>query len=103
MKQSNLTTLVAHAFMYGESSASGRKWRAVRRWPSDDPEGRGRELVEVWHHATHMIDVTRDGTVTPVNPGHGSTSDRCGIRKITAGYNGPNGSVGYRELFEEAS
>ena len=51
----------------------------------------------------YMINITRGGIVTPVNPGHGSTGDRCGIRRITAGYNGHEGSVGYRELFEVAS
>ena len=93
MKQSNLTNLVADAWRYGSSSASNGKWRASINTCA----------VKVWHHGTHMLNITRDGTITPINPGHGSTSDRCGIRKITAGYNGPNGSVGYRELFEEAS
>ena len=103
MKRSNLTSLVAHSWMYGEATASNGNWRGVLRWPSDDPEGRGREIVEVWHRGTHMLSLTRDGAVTPVNPGWGSTTDRCGIRRITAGYNGHEGSVGYRELFEEAS
>ena len=93
MKQSNLANLVVDAYRYDESSASGRNWRASYT------DG----TVSVWHFSTHMIDVARDGTVTPVNPGWGSTTDRCGIRKITAGYNGHEGSVGYRELFEEAS
>ena len=93
MKRSNLTNLVIYAVRHGDASASCRNWQASYN------DG----IVSVWHHATHMIDVTRDGTVTPVNPGWGSTTDRCGIRKITAGYNGPNGSVGYRELFEEAA
>ena len=93
MKQSNLTNLVIDAVRHGEASASDRKWQASYT------DG----IVSVYHFSTHMIDVARDGTVTPVNPGWGSTTDRCGIRKITAGYNGPNGSVGYRELFEDAA
>ena len=92
-KRSNLTNLVVDAVRHGDASASGRKWQASYN------DG----IVSVWHYATHMIDVTRGGIVTPVNPGHGSTTDRCGIRRITAGYNGHEGSVGYRELFEEAS
>jgi len=103
MKQSNLSNLVAHAFMHGEASASAKKWRAVCRWPSDDPEGLGRQVVEVWHFRTHLISLTRTGEVTAVNPGWGSSTDRSGVRKITAGYNGPDGSVGYRELFEDAA
>ena len=103
MKRSNLSSLVAHSWMYGEATASNGRWRGVLRWPSDDPEGRGREIVEVWHRGTHMLSLTRDGAVTAINRGYGSTSDRCGVRRITAGYNGQNGSVGYRELFEEAT
>ena len=92
MKRSNLTNLVVDAVRHGDASASGRNWQASYN----------DSIVSVWHHATHMIDVTRGGVVTPVNSGHGSTSDRCGIRRITAGYNG-DGGVGYRELFEVAS
>ena len=92
MKRSNLTNLVIDAVRHGDASASGRKWQASYN------DG----IVSVWHHATHMINVTRGGIVTAVNPGHGSTSDRCGIRRITAGYNGQDGSLGYRELFEVA-
>ena len=99
MKQSNLTNLVIDACRHGGASASGRKWQAVVCLG-----GRGeRPYVAIWHFNTHMIDVTRGGIVTPVNPGWGSTTDRCGIRKITAGYNGHEGSVGYRELFEAAA
>ena len=93
MKQSNLTNLVVDAIRHGDASASGRNWQASYT------DG----TVSVYHFSTHMINIARDGTVTPVNPGWGSTTDRCGIRKITAGYNGPDGSVGYRELFEEAA
>ena len=95
MKQSNLTNLVVDAIRHGDASASGRKWQAHY----DVFNG----TVSVYHFSTHMINVARDGTVTPVNPGWGSTTDRCGIRKITAGYNGHEGSVGYRELFEDAA
>ena len=93
MKQSNLANLVVDAIRHGDASASGRNWQASYT------DG----TVAVWHFSTHMINVARDGTVTPVNPGWGSTTDRCGIRKITAGYNGHHASVGYRELFEEAN
>jgi hypothetical protein len=93
MKESNLTNLVVDAVRYGDAQASSRRWLAHYR------DG----VTEVWHRGTHMIDVARDGAVTAVNRGYGSTSDRCGIRRITAGYNGHEGSVGYRELFEEAS
>ena len=99
MKQSNLTNLVVDAVRYGDASASHRNWQAVYFAGERISDG----IVSVWHFSAHMIDVARDGTVTPVNPGWGSTTDRCGIRKITAGYNGHEGSVGYRELFEEAS
>ena len=103
MKQSNLANLVVDAYRYDESSASGRNWRAIKRWSGLRPRSVDSQIVGVWHFSTHMIDVARDGTVTPVNPGWGSTTDRCGIRKITAGYNGPDGSVGDRELFEDAA
>ena len=103
MKQSNLTNLVVDAFRHGDASASGRKWQASKRWSGLKPRSVDSQIVGVWHFSTHMIDVARDGTVTPVNPGWGSTTDRCGIRKITAGYNGHEGSVGYRELFEDAA
>ena len=103
MKRSNLTNLVVDAFRHGDASASGRNWQAIKRWSGLKPRSVDSQIVGVWHHSTHMIDVARDGTVTPINSGHGSTSDRCGIRRITAGYNGHQGSVGYRELFEVAS
>ncbi len=100
MKRSNLTNLAFHGFKHGRASASGGEWRALFTHVSSPRNHTNQHLVEIWHHDTHMINITRGGIVTPVNPGHGSTSDRCGIRRITAGYNGPDGSVDYRELFE---
>ena len=100
--RSNLTNLVRDAMAHGEATASGGKWRAYR-----DPCERGKSnpyrwardpyyVVEVWHHATAMFRVYGNGEVVGLDPGHGSTSDRCGVRRITEG---AGVSTGYRELF----
>jgi hypothetical protein len=99
--RSNLTNLVRDAMAHGEATASDGKWRAYR-----DPCERGKSnpyrdpyyAVEVWHHATAMIRVYGDGEVIGLDPGYGSTTDRCGIRRVTAGFNG-DGGTGYRDLF----
>ncbi len=101
MKRTNLANLAFHGFKHGRASASNGKWEALFTHVSSPRNLGSHNLVEIWHRGTHMINITRPGIVTPVEPGYGSTSDRCGIRRITAGYNGPDGSVGSRELFEE--
>jgi len=96
MKQSNLTNLVADAWRYGSSSASNGKWRASINTCA----------VKVWHHGTHMFDcrmglsgMPASAGVTPVGPGYGSTSDRCGVRRITEGAYVEG--IGYKELYGE--
>ena len=103
MKQATLTNLAFHGFKHGRASASGGKWRALFTHVASPRNHGNVHLVEIWHFNTHKVNITRTGTVTPVNPGWGSTTDRCGIRKITAVYNGHDRSVGYRELFEDAA
>jgi len=114
MFRSNLSNLVADAFRHGEASASDRKWQAfhfvgagfpvrVSRHYNVNPEKKALfpwGAVGVWHYSTHMFNVTRDGQVIPVNPGWGSMTDRAGVRRITDGW---GCSVGYRELYGEAS
>lgn len=90
MYRSNLKNLVRDAFVHGEASASDGRWYA---WHFGGAVG-------VWHYRTHMFNVTRDGQVIPVNPGWGSMTDRAGVRRITDGW---GCSVGYRELYGEAS
>ena len=92
-RRSNLTNLIYDAFnSEGGATASNRNWIATRMG----------NYVGVEHHGTHMFNVSRAGVVEPVDSGHGSTSDRCGVRRITAGFGcgGPQG-VGYRELYSE--
>jgi hypothetical protein len=92
-RRSNLTNLIVDAFnSEGGATASNRNWIATRMG----------NYVGVEHHGTHMFNVSRAGVVEPVDSGHGSTSDRCGVRRITAGFGcgGPQG-VGYRELYAE--
>ena len=88
MFQSNLSNLISDAHGHMESQASAHRWRAYF-------DGWG---VNVWHHNTHMFTFLNNGTVVPVNPGHGSTTDRCGVRRIT---DGAGVSTGYRELYGE--
>jgi hypothetical protein len=38
------------------------------------------------------------GRIEPIDSGHGSTSDRCGVRRITTG---AGVGIGYRELYGE--
>ena len=102
--RSNLTNLVRDAIRHGEATASSGKWRAYRspcERGKSNPYGWARDpyyAVEVWHHNTAMFRVYQDGAVAPLDTGWGSTTDRCGVRKITSGYNG-DGGTGYRELF----
>ena len=86
--RSNLSNLISDAHRHMESQASAGKWRAYFT-------GRG---VDVWHHATHLFTFLNDGTVVPINAGYGSTTDRCGVRRITQG---AGASIGYRELYGE--
>ena len=106
MKVSTLADLVSDAIRCGEASASSGRWRAYR-----DPCVRGKSnpyawardpyyAVEVWHHNTAMMRVYGDGQVVPLDPGRGSTSDRCGVRRITEGF---GCGIGYRELYGEGS
>ena len=108
-RRSNLRNLVRDAFEHGEAQASGRNWIATRvdeAVGDADPEltqlYRSPFRVSVQHHGTHMFNVTRAGVVEPVDRGHGSQSDRCGVRVITSGYGcgGPQG-LGYREVYDD--
>jgi len=91
-RRSNLPNLVVDAFEHSEATASNRNWRGTRMG----------NYVGVEHHGTHMFNVTRAGVVQPVDRGHGSMTDRCGVRRITAGFGcgGPEG-IGYRELYDD--
>jgi len=103
MFRSNLSNLVRDAFLHGEASASDRRWQAFHFVGTGFPYGMARYrrgAVGVWHYSTHMFNVTRDGQVIPVNTGWGSMTDRAGVRRITDGW---GCSVGYRELYGEAS
>lgn len=108
MKATNLANLVADAVRHGEASASSGKWRAyreVRYMPDADTPGDLATItaVDVWHHRARMFRVYVDrngsrfpGRVLPLDSGYGSTSDRCGVRRITEG---AGCGIGYRELY----
>ena len=105
MKATNLSNLVDDAVRHGEASASSGKWRAYRDtiyMAALSERGRlsDRYAVEVWHHNTAMMRVYPGNTVIPLDPGYGSTSDRCGVRRITEG---AGCGIGYRELYGEGS
>ena len=108
MKSSNLSNLIQDAVEYGSASASAGKWQAVcvRGEHVFDPNF----LVQVFHHGTHMFDARMTETlcdasarsadvVMAVDPGYGSTSDRCGVRRITEGAYVEG--IGYKELYGE--
>jgi acyl CoA:acetate/3-ketoacid CoA transferase alpha subunit len=104
MKSSNLNDLVQDAVACREASASNGKWVALL--VQGDPVFDREMMVEVWHHGTLMFACRMGCTglpsthgVFPVDSGHGSTSDRCGVRRITAGAYEDDG-VGYKELYE---
>jgi len=87
---SNQKTVVDDAYRQGTATAS--------TWTCNKSDY---DTVSVVHHNTHMIDIIFDAhfnavKVVPINAGWGSTTDRCGIRKIT---DGAGISTGYRELF----
>ena len=105
MKSSNLSSLIQDAILHRSASASNGKWVAML--VQGDPVFDTAMVVEVWHHGTHMFEAFM-GTpmpasegVTPVNPGYGSTSDRCGVRRITEG--AFMEGIGYKELYDEDS
>lgn len=89
MFRTNLSNLLSDAFGHMQASASDGKWHAYCT-------GYG---VDVYHYTTHMFTFLNDGTIVPVDPGHGSASDRCGVRRITSGPQDGEFSIGYRELF----
>ena len=104
MKSSNLSNLIQDATEYRRASASDGKWVAVL--VQGDPVFDRAMIVEVWHHGTHMFDAcmgqkgrSASEAVTPVDPGYGSTSDRCGVRRITEGAYVEG--IGYKELYGE--
>jgi hypothetical protein len=104
MKSSNLSNLLQDAVNHRQASASNGKWVAVL--VQGDPVFDLGMVVEVFHHGTHMFDASMGCigqsahvAVTPVDPGHGSTSDRCGVRRITEG--AYVDGIGYKELYDE--
>ena len=108
MKSSNLSNLIQDAVEYRRASASAGKGVAVL--VQGDPVFDRAMIVEVWHHGTHMFDARMTETlcdasarsadvVMAVDPGYGSTSDRCGVRRITEGAYAEG--IGYKELYGE--
>ena len=96
--RTNLLNLIHTAAREGQSYASGGKWRATFEF---DPIWPHSPSVHVWHHSTHMFTVHLNGDdtwgqVEPVDPGYGSTSDRCGVRRILTGIGNP---LGYKDLY----
>ena len=87
-RRSNLSNLVNDAFEHGDVQASSGRWRGERMG----------DFVAVTHHNTHMFNVTRGGEVDPIDSGHGSTSDRCGVSRITGG---AGCGISYRLLYDE--
>ena len=101
MKATNLANLVDDAVRHGEASASSGRWRAYKTLTyRDSIYMSDRYAVEVWHHNTAMMRVYPGDRVIPRDPGYGSTSDRCGVRRITEG---AGCGIGYRELYGEGS
>lgn len=103
-KYSTLATLVNDAY----SSRSGFARNSSGQWwadklPCADVYGPESDywVICVGHVSTEMFRVVVDGDgapvrVLPIDSGWGSTTDRCGVRKIT---DGAGISTGYRELF----
>ena len=95
MKQSNLANLVYDAWFEDDAQASGYRWTAKRHPMS----------VIITHHSTPMFKVwfsnaghIRATSVEAMDRGYGSTSDRCGVRRITEG---AGVGIGYKELYDE--
>lgn len=103
-RRSNLRNLIRDAFEHRQAQASGRNWVATRldENPNSPEADRSPFRVSVQHHGTHMFNVTRAGVVEPIDRGHGSQSDMCGVRAITSGYGcGGPGGLGYREVYDD--
>ena len=85
-KNTNQSSLIATArARNGEAVASS--WRAFAHTDG---------TVSVMHYSTHMFDVHADNTVTAVNAGWGSMTDKCGTVKIL---NGAGIRQNYRSVF----
>ena len=102
MKRSTLGTLVDDAYVHGFARNSSGQWWADNV-AGDQPWGpeANYRVICVGHVDTEMFRVvtTWEGVpvrVLPIDSGWGSTTDRCGVRKITSG---AGISTGYRELF----
>ena len=101
--QSTLKNLINDAYkagVFGHASASAGRWQADMYTPA--AYGSDVRVIGVWHHGTELIRVVMDengvaSKVIPIDSGWGSTTDRCGVRKIT---DGAGISTGYRELFD---
>lgn len=100
--QSTLKNLINDAYKagpFGHASASAGRWEASMYTPA--AYGSDVRVIGVFHHGTELIRVVMDengaaSKVVPISSGWGSTTDRCGVRKIT---DGAGISTGYRELF----
>lgn len=82
--RTNQTNLVSVARSKGSAVASS--WTAHRHANGD---------VAVCHYSTYLVTVHPDNTVTGESRGWGSTTDKCGIRKILRNINGQ----GYADIF----
>ena len=96
MKQRNLASLVDDAFYHGDAQASGYRWRAERHRMSVVITHHSTPMFKVWFSPT-AIDI-RATSVEAIDRGHGSMSDRCGVRRITEG---AGVGIGYKELYDE--
>ena len=102
MKRSNFKNLISDAYREGcggYAAASDGKWQAEMHTPA--AYGSDARVIGVYHFGTELIRIVVDGhgaalRVIPIDSGWGSMTDRCGVRKITAG---AGISTGYRELF----
>ena len=107
MKRSNFKNLISDAYNEGWRSHAGASidtWWPQGKWQAEayprEPYS-DNTVIGVWHRGTELIRVVLDGhgaalRVIPIDSGWGSSTDRCGVRKITAG---AGISTGYRELF----
>lgn len=60
-----------------KAQASEGRWVAVM-----NPDTR---TASVYHYSTHMVNITVDNEIIPINAGWGSMTDKKGIRKIAQG------------------
>lgn len=87
-----LLTLVttARTAKSGKAQASEGRWVAIM-----NPDTR---TASIYHYNAHMVNITVDNEIIPINAGWGSMTDKKGIRRIAQGV---GVLTSYKEIYSD--